>query len=430
MACNDSVILNINLRDSVVNQNVTVTGSIRYRGTQELVPNGTVNFVGYSDASSDQVFYSVPAPNGEYSIELPNQFVYMAYVEFGDSIPTVYYPGTTDPMRAQAFWLGENNNVINFNVPRNNQPRERYQIAGSVVNQDNAALSNVIVIAYLISTPADSEEVEIYNGWAGNTNANGAFEIPYLIPGEYVLFAISPSFNYVPGYYLEGQTAVIDWQLATRIRVGRDGATGPFVIKLEPIVAGGNGEGEIGGSIYTGAQQGVLSTQGGAQSTPISGASIYARNANGSVVKVSSTDANGKFKFTNLANGTYKVYAGKIGYGTLMDVVTISDNNLSAAVNMTMTSGFTDAKETVSGSVVIAPNPVSSLMNVKFSAAAGTARISVFNTLGQEVANGSFQTVAGENAHSVDVSGLSAGMYIVRIVGDDVNFSASFSIIR
>lgn len=430
MNCADTAYATIYVGEDILFDSVFVTGSVRLRGTEELVPNGTVTFVGYDEGFGGQFQISIPATNGEYSVILPNQYIYMAYVDFAGERPTVYYPGTTDPMRAEAFWLGNDDAVINFNVPRNTEPRETYQINGSVVNQNNEPLANMIVIAYLISNPADSLEVEMYNGWAGNTNANGTFEIPYLIPGEYVLFAISPAYNYVPGYYLAGQTAVIDWQLATRIQIGRDGSTGPFVITVAPMAEGGQGLGEIGGSIYSGSERGVMSTQGGASSVPVSGASIYAKIEGGSVVKVTSTSSNGAFKFSNLANGTYEIYAGKIGFGTLMNKVTISDENLSAAVNMTMQPGFTPTEEVATSDITIAPNPVSSMMNIKFAATAGTARYTVFNALGEQVAMGAFSTTAGENTHSVDVTGLSAGMYIVRVIGDDVNFSASFSVIR
>jgi hypothetical protein len=84
-------------------------------------------------------------------------------------------------------------------------------------------------------------------------------------------------------------------------------------------------------------------------------------------------------------------------------------------------------------SVSLFPNPAKNSTTITISGKPGThARITVFNSLGQEVIHGSTITdpASGKQDFILDLSGLQSGSYICRVSTDAFNHVNKLTIVR
>ena len=73
-------------------------------------------------------------------------------------------------------------------------------------------------------------------------------------------------------------------------------------------------------------------------------------------------------------------------------------------------------KEEATSSIAVFPNPASDVVNVKFAGINGDVTLQMFSTDGKQVMARNTNVVAGQNL-TLDISGLSAGVYTLRVNG-------------
>lgn len=76
------------------------------------------------------------------------------------------------------------------------------------------------------------------------------------------------------------------------------------------------------------------------------------------------------------------------------------------------------------GNIKIYPNPAGNFLNIEYNIISGKAGFIISNTEGKEVLKGNFQN--GAKTHSIDVSRLDAGQYVVKISDNDEIVSGKF----
>jgi hypothetical protein len=71
--------------------------------------------------------------------------------------------------------------------------------------------------------------------------------------------------------------------------------------------------------------------------------------------------------------------------------------------------------------IYIYPNPTNSIFNVKVNGYAGKLDIKVVDLNGRIVLEQTVQN--GSDAQTINLSAFQSGMYIVKVLGDDINYS-------
>ncbi len=240
-----------------------------------------------------------------------------------------------------------------------------------------------------------------------------------ITPGNYLIKAamLPQNPNYasnMPTYHLSS----LYWSQATMVNVLPNAITQASVNFIQGINPGGPGF--IGGLISQGANKGP--------GDPIEGIEVLLLDAlNGDQpIAVTYSDAAGMFGFSNLAYGTYKVYAEMINKTTIPVVVSIDAGNPSI-----------DGIQVVVGSQVISfiqspmaftaenignihPNPASGLcfLPVKLENP-GLVNLEIIDLTGK-VYHAEKQTLpAGPGMIRLDISSLSKGIYLVSITSKD-----------
>jgi hypothetical protein len=69
--------------------------------------------------------------------------------------------------------------------------------------------------------------------------------------------------------------------------------------------------------------------------------------------------------------------------------------------------------------VSVMPNPASDVMTIRFNGLEGDVQVEMSNAQGQVVFRDNYMDVSGSSAHTIDVSSLNKGMYIVRFTTDN-----------
>jgi serine-aspartate repeat-containing protein C/D/E len=129
------------------------------------------------------------------------------------------------------------------------------------------------------------------------TNAQGYYEFTGLVPGTYSVHEIQPAGYYDLGNHAGSVGGTVIGDLITQIvlQSGTDAVNYDFCEALP---------GEISGRVWADPQGDCNWSTGG---IPLSGVTIELLDANNNVIRTTTTDVNGQYKFTDLAPGTYGV---------------------------------------------------------------------------------------------------------------------------
>jgi len=77
---------------------------------------------------------------------------------------------------------------------------------------------------------------------------------------------------------------------------------------------------------------------------------------------------------------------------------------------------FAGVEEANVSALSVFPNPTNAQLNLSFTAqSAATAKVSIFNLVGQEVMTSTYETTTGQNQAQLDVADLANGQYIAQI---------------
>ncbi len=225
----------------------------------------------------------------------------------------------------------------------------------------------------------------------------------YLIKAAMDASNVSVS-NFMPTYYMNKLT----WDSATQLQVDTD----YYNINID-LLAGNNpgGPGFIGGKTSQGANK------TNATGDPVNQVQINLLDANKEAVAYTYSDANGDFKFSNIAYGTYYIHPEMPGKKSFDIMVTISAstpsvNTIFVEVNKKYVSASLTGINSVSGSDSyrneIWPNPATENIYIKSNTA--ISNIYITDITGKHVLD------INKSENTINISSLDAGIYIMQII--------------
>ncbi len=249
------------------------------------------------------------------------------------------------------------------------------------------------------------------------TDQSGNYQFCTVPPGKYLVkAALNPTAlgysNYVPTYF--GNS--LFWSYATEILVNHN-----FQQIDIWLIAGSNpgGPGFVGGFVSQGANK--MAGPG----DPIEGVQVMLLDEFDNPVQYIYSDSAGKWDFSNVAYGTYKVYAEVLGIPTFPYWVTIGpDNetvdNISLIVESTQVISNVTAIPAFDplSSVNVYPNPTHDELFIEMSVRdADDFNVIVTDVAGKTVVEEILQAVSGMQTFSINLSQQQSGIYLLNISG-------------
>lgn len=217
--------------------------------------------------------------------------------------------------------------------------------------------------------------------------------------------------NYMPSYYVSQSSSALLWSGAATVPSTSGGVNIQLIAGTNP-----GGPGFIGGSVLQGANKGT------GTGDPVANRMFILTDVGGNAVAYTFSDANGKFGFSDLPYGTYKVFGDAWAKDNPELTVTI-DNNVSS-VNSIMffetskkLEGFlypaSVTNSAMSANIAVYPNPASDVLNISgLNTYTGVKQITLYAATGALVYNTS---VENTGVVTIPVKSLATGMYILKI---------------
>ncbi|MGZ5282715.1 MAG: T9SS type A sorting domain-containing protein, partial [Bacteroidia bacterium] len=175
------------------------------------------------------------------------------------------------------------------------------------------------------------------------------------------------------------------------------------------------GPGFIGGKISAGANK--------KEGDPLKDIQVMLFNADKEPVTYTYSDADGNFKFENIAYDTYEVYTEVIGLKTNSAYVTISEEKPkveNVVVKVSESGISTSIRSNLSEDFIaqpkLYPNPVQNILylETQFRKSQNT-RLVIYNITGLEVYGENMSLQQGNQTHIIDTEKLPAGAYILML---------------
>jgi len=292
-------------------------------------------------------------------------------------------------------------------------------ITGNISKGVNTACSAVI---YLISDSAGFLTLANVTHTVDSLGACDGFYYFANIPqGEYYMKAALDSAD--PGYadylptYFGGE---LNWADATAIQL--DSTTEVDITLTAGVNPGGPGF--VGGWVFEGAGLTIGSnTESRAAGDALKGIQINLLTDADVPVAATYTDANGRYTFSNLALGTYKVYAEQINKVPYPLTVVIDANNpLQDNVNVTVNSnsavtGVDDILDLrITG---VSPNPVTDKTNISIALKQSSKAVLMLTDInGRFIQSRNLELVAGNNQIKLDLSEQASGIYFLNLTNE------------
>ncbi len=173
-----------------------------------------------------------------------------------------------------------------------------------------------------------------------------------------------------------------------------------------------------------GAVEGIVTAQG--SRSVVGGVIMLLMDADGNPINYLRTLEDGSFDFSNIAYGTYKLRAEYVGIQSQTATITLSADDPTATVNVTLKDGeaILGLDEIVSAYLkdfgIVYPDPVTAdaAFNVTMKQAS-TINVSVTNQLGQVVINKNESLKSGVNRINLHTASLPQGIYVVKVLTKD-----------
>jgi len=231
----------------------------------------------------------------------------------------------------------------------------------------------------------------------------GVYVFPMVPQGNYLIYAIPLSVGYIPTYY--GNT--LNWQNATVVQLGSP--NNPYNINLIQSNVYTAGPGSIGGQI----------TQGDFSGSLIDKVTMLLKDEFGNTILYSQVDPSGIFDFSQLAYGTYYLYAEMDGCETQPMKIVISETVPDAHMMLTMSGNSIldrDDKQISLDAGVVYPNPVKqdAQITVRLTSASDLV-VGLYNMTGQLVYTKTEALNVGETIVLIPASQLTDGIYMLKI---------------
>ncbi len=334
------------------------------------------------DGDSPFVFKTHTDSNGVYSDSLPQGF-YIAFAKAA-GYTKVFYNNESDLLSADIIAVNSDTANINFALSPL-PPVALGQISGMIVDSTSGAGVAARIIAFRdVWNYRDTLKLHVAGAYFADADSTGAYTLENLPPGYYKILAI-PLGGYVPSFYsLTGPT--LKWKEASAVPVDGNSTSGVniYVMPMPSSLAG-----------YTSINGTVTS---GSSSEGVSGALVYAFNANGNLAGYGITGRDGAYTITGIAPGTYTVSTDVVGFtSTSAETATptydVSGTPVSSTSNLTVSPDVPLAvHETVLQPVNYTldqnyPNPFNPTTQIAFSIPQSMhVTVTIFNILGQQIA--------------------------------------------
>jgi len=437
LACGDTVTINAQVETIPQPEHYTVSGVVTRALDNSPVPFAIVEFFGKKlNSERMEIFRTTTNPQtGEYSINLSNQFTYIAYCRTpndtlinGITIPQLmpqYYNLATDVTTAEELVLTNNLTAINFNLAE--QVSYENSISGNVINKDGVPITDGFVIAYLIESGPWNEEY-LFLGNTSQINPDGSYTITNLIPGSYVIAAVPYLREVAPGFYRENDFAVFNWLEATILGVEETSVLDGKIIKLRDIhkrFGRCHFKGFIHGHKGIGGIQ-VKNDDSPQGDDPIAGAFVYIVDNENNIVDYIVTPKNGGYDFSGLTTGQYSFIAAKVGFTPYIQEINIDEDNKTidnGTIVFNAVSSVSDKNGTETG--LVYPNPAQDNVLVRYySSAEKAANISVIGQNGTVYYDSTINFTSGTNEISIGLNNIPQGVYFI-IIDNGINRSVN-----
>lgn len=443
--CDKDIELSLTLEVKPIPKKYNVSGVILDEETNEPIKNTQISFYGTDNFGKQHLFAMIRTENssdGKYSINLSEniRFTVMASgFEFDgndstklNQYETEFYDDVTDASEATVIELTEDKTGVDFYLKK--LPVFENSISGTVYDWDTKEIiPNVSVIAFLVSTD-DWYKKHMYIGRATYTDEDGNFEISGLVPGEYVIMTHFRGKEYMQGYYVENDKAAMHWQDGTKITVEEDSEITGIDINLEKI-KGMVGKGRVKGRVDRRKELVPIDKYADEvqAETSITGANIFVLDKDGKKLTATTTNENGDYNLSGLANGEYKLFADRVGYYSYENSFTIDDEHEVITKDLELDSKFASSVTEVTPTVnqnTVYPNPARDAATVEFFAVEGMVTIKVINAAGLPVLSNNVYAATGYNAYDLDLSSYPVGAYYVQISSDELDLTLPLMLSR
>ncbi len=283
-----------------------------------------------------------------------------------------------------------------------------YDTSGNLVNSGFAKL-------FLLGINAAAQQLDSVPILEGLYNMSKA---PM---SNFIVYAETDTSLY-PHYVGTYDSNVTLWNRATVLDLASDPAL--FDITLAQIIPP-PGTCSISGNVF---ESDTAISKSKSAARPVKGASVVLvgksnKGSDSIVLAVSKTDEFGVYHFDNIAIGSYYVYVDVPGL-SMMEYYAVDLTQLApAAENINYILKYTGVYKDISASVLkpaktaisqlkVYPNPTAGNLFVSLPSGISTASFDVYDMTGKRVLS---KTISGSSNASVDVSNLSAGVYVLKI---------------
>jgi hypothetical protein len=248
----------------------------------------------------------------------------------------------------------------------------------------------------------------------------------------YVLAELQGSIPGISGYVPTYSGASAYWSKAT---INDHISGGGNIADINLVYASlPSGPGTISGYVYSGAGKGTTGEVADA------GVLVYLKDAlTGQILTYAYTNAEGKYSFGSIAEGSYVIYPEYYQYYTTpSSVISVTATNLSVAdvtfkrhtgsrtIKPFVVNAVSDVNNT--GTISAYPIPAKSFVNIVSTRGFGNdATITLTDVTGRDVYS---QTIADGSTDPlrVDVSGFAAGIYLVKVQSSEGTSSMKITV--
>ena len=402
--------LGIPLRGAIVaimrpiQENATdIFSAISGEGPNEAVTIEGVGFcpgVFWKGMTDSAGHYSIHVLTGRYYIALASKWGYLPE----------YYKEKVNPLQADLIKVDDDVSGIDFTLALN--PALHNSISGVVRDSSGTGVPSRIILFPVKPVWPFMSAVRF-----GHTDSNGVYTIAEVRSGKYFVLAV-PFRKYAPAFYKEGAYGVRYWQKADTVSVSGD-VTG-INIGVVPVT-----------------HRGVICVIGrvlGPDSKPLDGVRVFAVGTDGEMLGFGLSDNTGSYSIDGLGAVAITLAFDREGYQPGQQsvnptsdgyVIDIGDLKLASAVTQVVNpQPFTPVTFQLYQNY---PNPFNPSTTITFDMPiAGTARLVIYNIIGQEILTLYNKPVAAGQV-AVPWNGkdrldrpVASGLYLVRFSAFDV----------
>ena len=280
--------------------------------------------------------------------------------------------------------------------------------------------------------PSDSSITGLDSVLACDNGSGGYFEFDSQPSGNYLVKAmllgsVPGTSGYMPTY----SSSTPNWYSAA----SASHTSGTDVLNINMIYGTvPTGPGFISGYVYLGAGKGTAGLTG------VPNMLIQLKNASGTVIAYTYTNAAGAYSFTSLAYGSYVIYPEDYHFHTTAStavglnaanpgVTAVSFKQYPVSRNIIPFSTVATGSIPAAQAINVYPNPTNGLLNISWNdQATGVASLIITDVIGRQVYSSVIDINTASGTAGINLSGLVNGIYHVSIKSENLNYSGRLQV--